>query len=88
LKTLAEVLALDAAEPREGVEPQQPLVAVRTGSRPSRGVDQPLAVEDSARIRDGTRDRGGDPMPDADEIGGVARLIVAARPDAFTGIRP
>jgi hypothetical protein len=53
-----------------------------------RGVDQPLAVKDSARICAGARDRGGDPMPDADAIGGVARLIVAARPEALTRIYP
>ena len=53
-----------------------------------RGVDQPLAVEGSARTCAGASDRGVDPMPDANEIGGVARLIVAARPEALTSIYP
>ena len=55
---------------------------------PPRVLDEPLAVAEAARIRAGARARGGDPMPDVDEIGRVARLNVAARPDALTSIYP
>jgi hypothetical protein len=53
-----------------------------------RGVDQLLAVQDSARICAGALDRRCDPMPDADETNGVARFIVTARPEALTSIHP